>query len=68
MGDGKAFRSGSGGRKSTMTTVRQQVDLFLCRKSCNGSTTKGTAAEGGGTGQGNERVASTFGGRLGKVG
>jgi hypothetical protein len=35
VGDGKAFRSDQRRAKSTMATEHQQVDLFLCRESCN---------------------------------
>ena len=68
MGDGKALEAVSGGRNLSRQVEHQQAVLFLCRKSCNGLTTKRAAAEGGGAGQGNERVAGAFGGRLGKVG
>ena len=65
---GKLSSSGQRRAKSTMTLSINQVDLFLCLESCNDSTAKGAAAQGGGAGEWNERIAGAFSRRLGKVG
>jgi hypothetical protein len=64
----KLLEAVNGGRNLPRQVGRQQVDLFLCRESCNGSTAKCAAAKRGRAGEGNERIAGAFGGRFGKVG
>ena len=58
----------SGGRESTMTLSINQVDLFLCLGSCNGSTANDAAAQDSGACEWNERIAGAFSRRFGKVG
>jgi hypothetical protein len=64
----KLLEAVNGGRNLPRQVGRQQVDLFLCREFCNGSTAKCAAAKRGRAREGYERVAGAFGRRLGKVG
>ncbi len=64
----KLLEAVSGGAKSTIASRHQQVDLFLCRESCNGSPAKRAAAQHGGPSERNECVTGAFGRRLDEVG